>query len=76
MFILHSNCRGAESIRLEATSEAAAIREAYTHILSDPERWRRLEQKWVDWGWPGEAVIAAWNVTPDIGTHQMWIEAK
>lgn len=74
MYVLHSNSKGAESITLTAATGPAAIAEAYSHMPTDPRRWRRLEQKWVDWGWPGEAVIAAWNVTPDIGTHQMWIE--
>ncbi|HEX9225972.1 MAG TPA: hypothetical protein VF885_04865 [Arthrobacter sp.] len=74
MFTLQSNAHGAEPIALAATTEAAAITEAHEHIPKDPERWRRLTQNWVDWGWPGEPVIAAWNVTPDAGTHQMWVE--
>lgn len=74
MFTFKSNARGTAPIALAATTEAAAIAEAYEHMPTDPERWRRLEQNWVDWGWPGEPVIAAWNVTPDAGTHQAWVD--
>lgn len=75
MFKLYSNNRGAEVQILSATTVEEAITETRNHHLPTFEkRFRRLEQKWVDFGWPGENVVAAWNVTPDHGTHQMWIK--